>query len=69
VRKCSPLACSLISAIEPLLNPVWVFLFYKEVPGFFALVGGAVVISAVAAWSVWSGRAERIAAESKADVG
>lgn len=69
VRKCSPLACSLISAIEPLLNPVWVFLFYKEIPGLFALVGGAVVISAVAAWSVWSGRVERRAAESKADIG
>ncbi|MDF3000372.1 MAG: family transporter [Bacillota bacterium] len=54
VRKCSPLACSLISAIEPLLNPVWVFLFDGEAPGFFALVGGAVVIGAIVCWSIWS---------------
>lgn len=54
VRKCSPLACSLISAIEPLLNPVWVFLFNGEAPGFFALIGGAVVIGAVVCWSIWS---------------
>lgn len=62
VRKCSPLACVLISAIEPLLNPVWVFLYNGEVPSFFALIGGAIVISAVVAWSIWSGTAERRAA-------
>lgn len=66
VRKCSPLACSLISAIEPLLNPVWVFLCYGEAPSLFALAGGVIVISAVAAWSVWSGRVEsKAAADSK----
>lgn len=54
LRKCTPLACSLISAVEPLLNPVWVFLFYGERPGFFALIGGTVVIGAVVCWSVWS---------------
>jgi drug/metabolite transporter (DMT)-like permease len=58
VRKCSPLACSLISAIEPLLNPVWVFLFNGEAPSLFALAGGVIVISAVVAWSVWSGKTE-----------
>jgi len=63
VRKCSPLACSLISAVEPLLNPVWVFLYNGEAPSFFALIGGAVVISSVVSWSVWSGRAEGKTAE------
>ncbi len=58
VRKCSPLACSLISAVEPLLNPVWVFLYIGEVPSLFALIGGAIVISAVVAWSIWSSKAE-----------
>ena len=58
VRRCSPLACSLISAVEPLLNPVWVFLYNGEAPSYFALIGGAVVIISVVAWSVWSGRAE-----------
>jgi len=56
IRKCSPLACSLISAVEPLLNPVWVFLFNGETPSLFALTGGAVVIGAVVSWSVWSSR-------------
>lgn len=56
VRNCSPLSCSLIGMIEPLLNPVWVFLFVGERPGFFALVGGGVVLMTVAVWSVMSAR-------------
>lgn len=55
-RHCSPLACSLISAIEPLLNPVWVFIFNGEAPGFYALGGGVIVISAVVSWTIWSAK-------------
>ncbi|HPO05335.1 MAG TPA: EamA family transporter [Bacillota bacterium] len=55
-RHCSALACSLISAIEPLLNPLWVFFFNGEVPGFDALLGGALVITAVVAWTIWSSK-------------
>jgi len=51
-KDCSPLACSLIGMIEPILNPVWVFIFAGEVPGFYALVGGAIVIAAVTIWCV-----------------
>lgn len=58
IRKCSPLACSLISAVEPLLNPVWVFLYTGEAPSFFALVGGAIVIGAVVIWTLVSSRTE-----------
>lgn len=56
VRNCSPLSCSLIGMIEPLLNPVWVFLFVGERPGLFALVGGGIVLVTVAVWSVMSAR-------------
>lgn len=54
VRHLSPLACSLISTVEPLLNPVWVFLFYGESPGFFAFIGSMVVIASVVVWTIWS---------------
>lgn len=37
----------LIPVIEPLLNPVWVMLFLDEKPGFFALVGGSVIVIAI----------------------
>jgi len=50
---CPPLACSLLSAMEPLLNPIWVALAGGEVPGIFALVGGAVVIATVTVWCIW----------------
>jgi drug/metabolite transporter (DMT)-like permease len=38
---------SLVSMLEPVLNPLWVFLGYGERPGRWALIGGAVVIAAV----------------------
>lgn len=51
-RDCPPLACSLIGMVEPLLNPVWVFIFAGEMPGIFALIGAAVIISVVTWWCV-----------------
>ena len=56
VRNCPPLSCSLIGMIEPLLNPVWVFFFVGEKPGFFALVGGGIVLVTVTVWSIMSAR-------------
>lgn len=41
-----------ISLIEPVFNPVWVFLLVGEAPGATALAGGAVILGAVAARSV-----------------
>ncbi len=49
---CPPLACSLISAAEPLLNPVWVALFGNEYPSPLALLGGAVVLVTVTLWCI-----------------
>ena len=49
---CPPLACCLLGALEPLLNPVWVFLFNGERPGPFALIGAVVVIGAITVWCV-----------------
>lgn len=51
--KISPLSCSLIGMIEPLLNPIWVAIFYGEVPGAFAFCGGIVVILSVVIYNVW----------------
>jgi len=56
IQYCSALSCSLISFIEPLLNPVWVFLIIGETPGLFALIGGVIVISSIFIYSVWNNR-------------
>lgn len=56
VEKCPPLVCCLISAIEPLLNPVWVFLFDGETPGVFSIIGGIIVIGTITVWNIWNER-------------
>ncbi len=43
-----PLDASLIGFIEPLLNPVWVFIFVGERPSQWALLGGAIIIASIA---------------------
>ena len=43
-----PLDASLIGFIEPLLNPVWVFLFVGERPSEWAILGGAVIVVTIA---------------------
>ena len=41
------LDASIIGFIEPLLNPVWVFLFLGEKPSRWAILGGIIIIFAV----------------------
>lgn len=47
-----PLDASLIGFIEPLLNPVWVFIFVGERPSEWALLGGGIIIAAIAIHTV-----------------
>ncbi|GKT31971.1 DMT family transporter [Aduncisulcus paluster] len=46
-KHVSAVEAILIPVIEPLLNPVWVFLYAGEAPGAYAVLGGAVVLAAV----------------------
>ncbi|MDL2235202.1 DMT family transporter [Christensenellaceae bacterium OttesenSCG-928-L17] len=55
-RHCPALQCSLISVIEPLLNPLWVFLIIGERLSVYALVGGFVVLATVTGWTIWDDR-------------
>lgn len=54
------LEASVILLIEPVLNPIWAWVVHGEVPGVWALVGGAIILGATTAKS-WAER--RIAAE------
>jgi DME family drug/metabolite transporter len=47
---------SLTGMLEPVANPIWVFLFLGERPSVFALFGGAVVLAAIA-WHTLTGGA------------
>jgi drug/metabolite transporter (DMT)-like permease len=47
VRHVHALETTLIVTLEPILNPLWVFLILGEMPGPMALLGGLLVIGAV----------------------
>jgi drug/metabolite transporter (DMT)-like permease len=59
-RGVKSLAAGIIGYIEPVLNPLWVFLFLNERPSKWALLGGAIIITAVAAHTVWSAKRTKI---------
>lgn len=44
----------LLNVVEPLCNPIWVFLFIGEVPTGKALIGGIIVLTAVTLRSIFS---------------
>lgn len=52
-KYCPPLACCLLGAVEPLLNPVWVMIFDGETPGVLAFIGGIIVIASVTVWCIF----------------
>ena len=56
----SSLEMVLVTAIEPILNPIWVFLALGERPGGWSLAGGGVVLATVTVWSVLKNRSAPI---------
>jgi len=49
----------LVPTLEPLLNPLWVFLFVGEQPGTWAFLGGAVVLGSVLGHQLWPAKHTR----------
>ena len=47
IKHVTALEAVLLPIIEPLLNPVWVFLALGELPGPWAFVGGLIVLSTI----------------------
>ena len=47
IKHIPALEANLIGTLEPVLNPIWVFFFYGESVGKFAILGGAVVLCGV----------------------
>jgi len=52
IKYVPALESTLILTIEPILNPLWVFLVLGETPGRLALVGSALVLGAITARAV-----------------
>ena len=45
IRHVRALDASIISIIEPILNPIWVMLVTNERPSFWSIVGGSIVLA------------------------
>lgn len=58
LKTTSPVTASLISGIEPILNPILVAVFYSETVGPLAMIGAAVVIVSVVGYNVLKSRGE-----------
>ncbi|MEG0769137.1 MAG: DMT family transporter [Ruthenibacterium sp.] len=64
----SPVAANILCMCEPILNPVWVAIFYGERIGALAVAGMAVVIGVLAAYNVLNARAARGTAAAAAQL-
>jgi len=56
IKRVSAISANLIAVIEPVFNPIWVFIALGEAPGLHALIGGAVILAAVTGASIVSAR-------------
>ncbi len=46
--------------LETVLAPIWVWMIFAETPAPMTLVGGAILVGAIAAHSVWMARGKRV---------
>lgn len=58
IRHATALEAMLIPIIEPIASPVWVAIVFGELPGVWAVIGGTIVVGAVAARAVLGRRAQ-----------
>jgi drug/metabolite transporter (DMT)-like permease len=49
LKRIIAVEASIISMIEPVFNPVWVYLGYGEVPSITAILGGLIILGAIVA--------------------
>jgi drug/metabolite transporter (DMT)-like permease len=48
LKRVLAIEASLLGMIEPVLNPVWVMIWYGEIPSLPAIAGGTIIIAAIA---------------------
>ncbi len=49
IKHVTALEATIVTMIEPILNPIWVFLLLGETPGPWSLAGGAIILAAIVA--------------------
>jgi drug/metabolite transporter (DMT)-like permease len=53
LKRVLAIEASLLAMLEPMLNPLWVLIFYKEKPSTGAVIGGLIIILALVGRMVW----------------
>lgn len=56
IQRLPALDVSLFALLEPLLNPIWVYLGHGEHPGPWAITGGLLVVGTLATHTAWHWR-------------
>ena len=56
IKHLKALEAMIIMTLEPILNPVWVFMVIGEVPGILAIFGAVMVLGAVTGRAIISAR-------------
>ena len=51
-----PVTASILSNVEPVMNPLWAFIFLGENPGIVSLLGVALVLISVTGYNILKGR-------------
>jgi len=47
IKNVSAIDAVLIPVLEPILNPIWVFLLLGEYPGIWTIIGGSIIITTI----------------------
>lgn len=59
IKNTPPVTASLITGMEPIMNPLWVAIFYKEKVSGFAVVGSVIVVGSILAYNILIARSEK----------
>ena len=59
IKKTPPVMASLITGLEPILNPLWVALFYHEPVSRLAALGSVIVVGSILCYNVLVARSAR----------
>ena len=56
IKNTPPVTASLITGMEPILNPLWVAIFYGEPFTVLSAVGAVIVIGSIVHYNVWNAK-------------
>ena len=65
ISEVGPVSASIIAIVEPVLNPIWVFLLLQEKPGPLSIFGAAIVIFTILLYNIFPQLRETISRISR----